>query len=95
MSATVDNLVFAVRLLPPGAVWQAIVIGRPHVDLSTVALAMGGNVRTGLEDTLYMRRGELATSNEALVTRLVGIAHTLDRSIASVQDAEAEFRLGA
>ncbi len=93
MSATVDNLLFAVRMLPPGAIWQAIVIGRPHLELSTVALALGGNARTGLEDTLYLRKGELAPSNEALVSRLVGVAHTLERSVATVQEAEQEFQL--
>jgi uncharacterized protein (DUF849 family) len=55
---------------------------------------MGGNARTGLEDTLYMRKGELAPSNEDLVARLVGVATTLERSIASVKEAELEFQLG-
>jgi 3-keto-5-aminohexanoate cleavage enzyme len=94
MAATADNLLFAVRLLPPGAVWQAIVIGRPHLEISTIAVALGGNARTGLEDTLYLRKGELAPSNEALVTRLAGVARTLERPLASVADAQAEFQLG-
>jgi 3-keto-5-aminohexanoate cleavage enzyme len=94
MAATVDNLLFAVRMLPPGAVWQAIVIGRPHLEISTVAVALGGNARTGLEDTLYLRRGELAPNNESLVSRLVAVATTLERSIASVEDAQREFQLG-
>jgi uncharacterized protein (DUF849 family) len=94
MAATVDNLVFAVRQLPPKSVWQAIVIGRPHLEISSVAVAMGGNARTGLEDTLYLRKGELAPSNEALVTRLAGVAQTLERAVATVEQAEAEFQLG-
>lgn len=94
MAATVDNLLFAVRMLPAGAVWQAIVIGRPHLELSAVALALGGNARTGLEDTLYLRRGLLAPNNEALVSRLVNVATTLERTVASVREAELEFRLG-
>jgi uncharacterized protein (DUF849 family) len=93
MSATVDNLLFAVRMLPKGAVWQAIVIGRPHLEISAVALALGGNARTGLEDTLYLRKGELAPSNESLVARLVTVAKTLEREVASVGDAESEFQL--
>jgi uncharacterized protein (DUF849 family) len=94
MAATVDNLLFAVRQLPIGSVWQAIVIGRPHLELSAVAVALGGNARTGLEDTLYLRKGELAPSNEDLVARLVGVATTLERRIASTADAELEFHLG-
>jgi 3-keto-5-aminohexanoate cleavage enzyme len=94
MAATVDNLLFAVRMLPPGSVWQAIVIGRPHLELSAVAVALGGNARTGLEDTLFLRKGELAPNNEALVSRLASIARTLERPIATVHDAELEFHLG-
>lgn len=93
MAATVDNLLFAVRLLPPGAIWQVIVIGRAHLELSAIAVAMGGNARTGLEDTLYLRKGVLA-NNEALVARLATICTTLERSLATVEQAEQMFKLG-
>jgi uncharacterized protein (DUF849 family) len=94
MAATADNLLFAVRMLPPGAIWQAIVIGRPHLEISTIAVALGGNARTGLEDPLFLRKGELAPSNDALVSRLADVARTLERPLATVADAEWEFRLG-
>ena len=94
MAATVDNLLFAVRSLPPGAIWQIIAIGRANLELSAIAIAMGGNARTGLEDTLYLRKGELAPSNEVLVTRLAEVCTTLERSLATVEDAEREFKLG-
>jgi len=94
MAATADNLLFAVRQLPSNAIWQAIVIGRPHFELTTVALALGGNARTGMEDTLYLRKGELAPNNESLVSRLAGAATTLEKTIATVQEAELEFALG-
>lgn len=93
MAATVDNLLFAMRQLPPGAIWQAIVIGRPHFELTAVAMALGGNARTGMEDTLYLRRGELAPDNESLVSRLAGAATILEKKIATVKDAEKEFAL--
>jgi len=94
MAATADNLLFAVRQLPSNAIWQAIVIGRPHFELTTVALALGGNARTGMEDTLYLRKGELAPNNESLVSRLAGAAKTLEKTIATVEEAELEFALG-
>jgi 3-keto-5-aminohexanoate cleavage enzyme len=94
MAATADNLLFAVRSLPLGAKWQVIVIGRANLELSAIAVAMGGNARTGLEDTLYLRKGELAPSNESLVTRLADVCKALDKSLATVEDAEAEFELG-
>ncbi|HVB52548.1 MAG TPA: 3-keto-5-aminohexanoate cleavage protein [Acidimicrobiales bacterium] len=95
MAATADNLLFAVRQLPPSAIWQAIVIGRPHFELTTVALALGGNARTGMEDTLYLRKGELAPNNEALVSRLASAAKTLEKTIATVEEAELEFAIAA
>ena len=84
-SATPENLLHLVSKLPKGAVWQAIGIGRANLELTTMAVVMGGNVRTGLEDTLYMRKGEL-TDNASLVTRLVQVCKVLDRPIATVEE---------
>lgn len=60
MQASVDNLVHMVRTLRPDSVWQAIGISKANIRLAAVAIAMGGNARTGLEDNLYLRRGKLA-----------------------------------
>jgi uncharacterized protein (DUF849 family) len=45
IATTKDNLLFAMRQFPREAVWQAIVIGRPHFEPSAVALVLGGNAR--------------------------------------------------
>ena len=94
MSATVDNMLHAVRMLPPNAIWQAIALGRANLDLTAVAVAVGGNVRTGMEDTLYLRKGELAPSNEALVSRLANVCSALERPVATVEQTEALLGLG-
>lgn len=94
MAATIDNLIHAVRQLPPSAIWQAIAIGRANLDLTAVAVAMGGNARTGMEDTLYLRKGELAPSNRTLVSRLANACRALDRGVASVEEAEQMLGLG-
>lgn len=57
MSATPDDLLHAVRVLPPGALWQIIAVGRAHLDQSAIAFAIGGNARSGLEDTLPFEKG--------------------------------------
>lgn len=93
MAPTIDNLVHTVRALPPGSVWQAIAIGRFNVDLAAVSMVMGGNVRTGLEDNIYLRRGELAPDNAALVDRIANIAASLEKPIATVEQAEAALGL--
>lgn len=80
-AATAENLLAIVRNLPPDAVWQVVAIGRAHLPLTAIGLALGANARTGLEDTLMTRRGERASSSAQLVQRLGGLAAALDRPI--------------
>jgi uncharacterized protein (DUF849 family) len=93
MSATAQNLVAMVERLPADAAWQIIAIGRQNVQLTAIGLALGGNARSGMEDTLYMRKGELATSNAAMVARTVAIADAQDIDIAGVEQARTELQL--
>jgi 3-keto-5-aminohexanoate cleavage enzyme len=81
-----------VSMLPEGAVWQAIGIGRAQLPLSFAALALGGNLRVGYEDNVYFRKGELASSNAQFVTRAVELVHTAGREVATPSDVRA--RLG-
>jgi 3-keto-5-aminohexanoate cleavage enzyme len=92
MPATPAALVELVQRLPAGAVWQAIAIGRWNLPMTTIGLAMGGNARTGMEDTLMLRRGVPAESNRQLVERLATVARSLENEPASV--TEVEERLG-
>lgn len=93
MAATADNLLTMVNRLPAGCVWQVIAIGRANLELTAIGLALGGNVRAGLEDTLYLRKGELSPGNQPLVQRTLRLAGALDRPIASVEETEALLRL--
>jgi uncharacterized protein (DUF849 family) len=93
MPATPKALVELVERLPPDAVWQAIAIGRANLPMTAIGLAMGGNARTGMEDTLMLRRGVPATSNAELVGRLVEVARSLERDVATVTDVEQALRL--
>jgi uncharacterized protein (DUF849 family) len=92
-AATTENLLAMVRRLPEGAIWQVIAIGRANLDLTAIGLALGGNARTGMEDTLMLRRGVPANSNAELVTRLVGVARALEREPATVEKTEQRLRL--
>jgi 3-keto-5-aminohexanoate cleavage enzyme len=89
MAATADNLLTMVHRLPPGSIWQVIAIGRAKLELTAMGLALGGNARTGMEDTLYLRKGELARSNLQLVSRTIRLAEALDLPVASVEETEA------
>jgi 3-keto-5-aminohexanoate cleavage enzyme len=85
-SATPESLLAMVRRLPPGAIWQVIAIGRANLPMTAMGLAMGGNARTGMEDTLMLRRRVLASSNAQLVEKLVSVARALDREPATAAD---------
>jgi 3-keto-5-aminohexanoate cleavage enzyme len=87
-AATPDNLLTMVRRLPPGAIWQIIAIGRSNLELTAMGLALGGNARAGMEDTLYLRKGEPVQGNNPLVARAIHLARDLDRAIASVEETE-------
>jgi 3-keto-5-aminohexanoate cleavage enzyme len=93
-AATPENLVTMVSRLPDDAVWQTIGIGRANLALTAMGLAMGGNARTGMEDTLMLRRGEPAPGNAALVARLAGVARAIERAPASVSRARELLGLG-
>ena len=93
MAATAENLITMVRRLPAGASWQVIAIGRANLALTAMGLALGGHARAGLEDTLHLRKGELAAGNRPLVERAVRLARDLDRPVASVAETEALLRL--
>lgn len=86
------NLLNLVDNLPDGAEWQCLAVGKHQLPLTTMAMAMGGHVRVGLEDNVYYRKGTLAESNAQLVARAVRIAQELERPVAS--PAEARDILG-
>lgn len=70
------------QLLPPGAVWGALGIGREEMPVVAQAAILGGNVRVGLEDNLYLRRGVFA-SNGDLVRQARNIVESLGYEIAT------------
>jgi uncharacterized protein (DUF849 family) len=72
----------------PGSHWQTIVIGREDVwPVHRRALELGGDVRTGLEDTFYLPSGERAKNNGELVKALADIAREVGREIATADEA--------
>ncbi len=89
---TVKQLLNLIDMLPAGAKWSVCGIGRAQLPLGIAGMAMGGHVRTGLEDNIFFHKGELATSNAQLVERLVRIAGEIGRPVATA--AEARQLLG-
>ncbi|WP_096389736.1 BKACE family enzyme [Halopenitus persicus] len=81
------NLLNAISNLPDGALFNTLAFGRHQLPFTTLGIVLGGHVRVGLEDNVYYRNGELATSNAQLVERVVRIADELGREIASPDQA--------
>lgn len=85
--ATGENLAWLVRNIPEGSTWTATGIGRYQFPLAMAAIPMGGNVRVGFEDNLYLSKGVLAKSNGELVEKVVRLSRELGREIASPAEA--------
>lgn len=94
MPGRMVDLVHQVASLPQGSCWGAAGGGRFQLPINTSAILMGGHVRVGLEDNLYMDYEKaVPATNEMLVKRIVRIAGELGRPIASPDDARSMLGL--
>lgn len=87
MEATVENLLYLVNHLPENCTWGAFGIGRGANEVLLAALALGGNIRVGLEDNVYYNHGQLARSNEQFVERVKRVANEFGRQAATSDEA--------
>jgi 3-keto-5-aminohexanoate cleavage enzyme len=94
MTGEPRNLVFLVDRIPEGSTWTCTGIGRWHMPVAMTALALGGNVRLGFEDNIFLHKGVLARENAALVGRIARIAQEWDRTCATPEEARQILRLG-
>lgn len=92
--ATVKNLLFFVEGLPPNCHWLVSAIGaRNHFRMLGAIAAMGGHVRVGLEDNVYISKGELAGSNGQIVEKAIRILRDLGADPASPEEAREIMKL--
>ena len=90
--ASPETMLYAKSLLPAGSIWTGFGIGRAEFPMVAQAWLLGGHVRVGMEDNLYLSKGVLAKSNAELVTHAAGILRSLGATIAS--PVEARVMLG-
>lgn len=94
---SVENLVFmkntADKLFGTDYVWSALPVGHHEFDLCTVAAIMGGNVRVGLEDNVYLGKGTLARSNAEMIQKMVRILRELEMEPASPKETREILKL--
>lgn len=90
-AADPETLFYARSILPKDSVWAAFAIGRMEFPMVAQTWLAGGHVRVGLEDNIYIRKGELATSNAALVEQAVSILRSLGVEPMTAAEARAEL----
>jgi len=93
MPGTAAALVAAVADLPAEATWSATGIGRTSVTVAMAALAAGGHLRVGMEDTLTYGPGEPVRDNAQLVERAAALARLAGRPPISTDDARGMLRV--
>jgi len=87
MTATVENLVYLKSLIPEDATWGAIGIGKGHLPILYATLALGGNLRVGMEDNILYAKGQLAKSNVEFVERTKRTVAEMGKEIATPDEA--------
>ncbi|OFZ71842.1 MAG: NADPH:quinone reductase [Betaproteobacteria bacterium RBG_16_64_9] len=92
--ATTESMLMMRNLLPRDALWAAFGISRAEFHMAAQAVILGGHVRVGLEDNLYIERGKLSPGNAPLVERAVQIIGSLGEEPASVAQAREILGLG-
>ena len=81
------------RLFGSDYQWSILAAGRHQINLATIGATMGGNVRVGMEDSIYLGPGTLAKSNAEQVAKIRGILEQLSLQIATPTEARAMLNL--
>lgn len=84
---TLPNLIGMINELPSQSVFQVLGVGPFQLPMTVSSMLLGGNVRVGLEDNLYYKKGQLFKDNAEAVERIVRIARDLNREIATPAQA--------
>ena len=92
---TARNLAMMADNVPAGAHWGVIGISRVQWMLVAAALTLGGSIRVGLEDNLYLPDGTMATSNGELIAKARQLTEDIGRRPATVEEARAKLGLPA
>ena len=92
LPASAETMAFAKSLLPEGTEWTGFAVGRFAFPMLAQSWILGGNVRIGMEDTVYLGKGQLTTGNGELVEKAARIVRDLGGTLARAD--EARERLG-
>ncbi|MFO0591136.1 MAG: 3-keto-5-aminohexanoate cleavage protein [Polyangiaceae bacterium] len=91
----VESLQLQTKIMPAGSEWEVIAISHGHWRMLASGAVLGGNIRTGLEDHLYLPNGEMARSNGEMAEVAVRMVRDVGRRPATVDEAREILGLGA
>ncbi|MCY1325941.1 3-keto-5-aminohexanoate cleavage enzyme [compost metagenome] len=91
--ASPDAMMYARSLLPSGAIWTGFGIGRHEFPMVAQSWLLGGHVRVGMEDNIYLSKGVLAERNSQLVERAVELIRNLGARPATTDEARTMLSL--
>jgi uncharacterized protein (DUF849 family) len=92
MTATIDNFMHLLRLIPEGSTFSAFGVGAQWLTILYMSVITGGHIRVGMEDNIYMSKGVLAKSNVEFVEKAKTVCKEYGRDVAT--PAEARKILG-
>ena len=92
---SVESLQLQTKIMPAGSEWEVIGISKCGWRMIGAALVLGGNVRAGLEDNLYLPSGEMARSNGDLIDVAARMCRDMGRKVATVEEATKILALDA
>ena len=95
MAADTETMLYVRNKLPPGAQWQGFGIGRSQFPMAMQSILLGGHVRVGMEDNVYLRKGVYFKSNAEQVSKAKRMLDELGPSLASPQQARGILGLPA
>jgi 3-keto-5-aminohexanoate cleavage enzyme len=87
IEASPENLLFMKSKLPQNALWSVLGTGSNQIPMITMGILLGGNVRVGFEDNIYIKKGVLARSNAQMAETAADLAERLGRSVATPEEA--------
>lgn len=91
--SSIDTLMYATNIVGRNSLWSAFGISKNEMTILAQTHMMGGHVRVGMEDNIYLEKGVLAKTNAELVTKAVRIIKDLGGDIASCQEARHIYRI--
>jgi 3-keto-5-aminohexanoate cleavage enzyme len=89
INAGPESFLFMLRNLPAGCIFQTCALGLLAIQVNTMAMLLGGHVRTGMEDSLLYQKDQPVEDNVQLVDRVVRIARDLGRRVATAPETRA------